>query len=251
MSGRWGPLGRGWHREARAWPGTAPAWDRRRAGGGEPGSGMVRRWHGRTALMDSKLETKSRRVRRGWLNHERRACLSIGVTFASTRRRRRDGSVVDLSPYACLGGPRRDQTALRGPAAPNQGRRRLGSNPCSRVGLPIERPRNLSVPPGVHSKGGLDPRRVTASERSRRGSRDPRALGFSPKAASAQFVFGSAGGPSRWSQQVATVTPRCHRNTAGGPIQSIGVGACAAAGLARGRAPGIGPVERGRPCRPS
>ena len=100
---------------------------------------------------------------------------------------------------------------------------------------------------------GLDPRRVTAAERSRRGNRDPRPLGFSPKAASAPVRnrFGR-----RAAAVVASVTPHCHRGPARGPIQASGSGPLPQPGSSgsnpkvkpvRSRSPVSAPVRRSAP----
>jgi hypothetical protein len=104
---------------------------------------------------------------------------------------------------------RRCQTALRG-------------RPMSRVTIDCHRQAATPQKPlrsadSATQNDKLDPRRVTVRTGNTRRNRDPRRAFHPGQTASAQLVFGSAGGPHRCA--FVSVTVRCHRRPGEGANQ--------------------------------
>jgi len=122
---------------------------------------------------------------------------------------------------------RRCQTALRGRPASHV------TTDCHHLAATPQKP--LRSADSATQNDKLDPRRVTVRAGNTRGNRDPRRVIHPGQTASAQLVFGSAGGPHRCA--CVSMTVRCHRSPARGPIQANGVGDIAATEVTRGQAP--------------
>jgi hypothetical protein len=86
-----------------------------------------------------------------------------------------------------------------------------------------------------YSKRQARPPKGTVRTGNTRRNRDPRRAFHPGQTASAQLLFGSAGGPHRCA--FVSVTVRCHRSPAWGPIQANGVRVIAAAGTKAGSRP--------------
>ena len=198
----------------------------------------------RTALMASQLETISPRAGSSYTSRTSES-LFRSVTFAATQTStpgwfvRRSHNSRARHDRQCRG-PRRDQTALRGPAdAPSSATTATPKSAAPQKPL-------RSAGPSIQ-ECGLDPREGGRSGSGRAAGESRPPADVAPGRTASAPVRGRFG--RRAAAVVASVTPHCHRGPAWVPIQASGSGPVPQPGFA-GSSPSSCPVVRGRPLSP-
>jgi hypothetical protein len=142
----------------------------------------------------------------------------------------RDGSVLGIPSFASIIG-------IEHEAAPNSSTGSASVTSDSRLSPPSgDAPETSPFRWLGYSKRQARPPEGDRPAPGTRGGIETSVALFTPdRTASAQFIFGSAGGPLRCA--IVSLTVPCHRKPARGPIQANGVRDIAAAEAARGQAP--------------